>query len=149
MSKVAELKNQKVNVSSLGNTELENILGAAQEDAGFERLLKFRKGEYFIGDALVPLGTEYIAHAIGWTKCWIKFVDDEVAERKVYRVALGERPPEREDLDDLEKDNWPEGIDGNPADPWSLQYLLPLAKNFGWRGCDLYDLVIWRPAGGR
>jgi hypothetical protein len=39
-----------------------------------------------------------------------------------------EGPPEREDLDDLEKGNWPEGIDGNPADPWSLQYLLPLEK---------------------
>ena len=42
--------------------------------------------------------------------------------------ALRERPPEREDLDDLEKDNWPEGIDGKPADPWSLQYLLPLER---------------------
>jgi hypothetical protein len=88
----------------------------------------FSSSEYSIGEELVPLGTEFIAHAIGWTKSWIKFVDDEVVDRKVYRVALGERPPEREDLDDLEKDNWPEGIDGKPADPWSLQYLLPLEK---------------------
>jgi hypothetical protein len=128
MSKVAELKNQKVNVPAMGSTEVENILGAAQEDAGFEKFLKFKKGEFFIGEEPVPLGTEYIAHAIGWTKCWLKFVNGEVAERKVYRVALGERPAEREGLDDLEKDNWPEGIDGNPADPWSLQYYLPLEK---------------------
>jgi hypothetical protein len=116
------------NVLMVGGTEAENILGAAQEDAGFEKLLKFKKGAYFIGEELVPLGTEYIAHAKAWVKCWIKFVDGKVAERKVYRVALGERPPEREDLDDLDKDNWPEGIDGNPADPWSLQYLIPLEK---------------------
>ena len=48
------------------------------------------------------------------------------ARRIASRSA--KRPPEREDLDDLEKDNWPEGIDGTPADPWSLQYLLPLEK---------------------
>ena len=128
MSNAVKLKDKAVDVAAAGGTEVENILGAAQEDAGFEKLLKFRKGDFFIGEELVPLGTKYIAHAIGWTKCWIKFVEDEVAERKTYRVALGEQPPEREDLDDLEKDNWPEGIDGKPADPWSLQYLLPLEK---------------------
>jgi hypothetical protein len=63
---------------------------------------------------------------VGWIKCWIKFVDRKVADRKMYRVALGEKPPEREDLDDLDKDNWPEGFDGEPADPWVYQYLLPL-----------------------
>jgi hypothetical protein len=128
MVKALELKDKTVNVPAIGGTEVENILGAAQEDAGFEKLLKFKKGEYFIGEELVPLGTEFIAHAIGWTKCWIKFGDDGVAERKTYRVALGEQPPEREDLGDLEKNNWPKGIDGNPADPWSLQYLLPLER---------------------
>jgi hypothetical protein len=104
MSKVAERKNHKVNVPAVGNThEVENILGAAQEEAGFEKLLKFKKGDFFIGEELVPLGTKYIAHVIGWTRCWIKFVDDEVVERKTYRVALGERPPERADLDDLKR----------------------------------------------
>jgi hypothetical protein len=39
MSKVAERKNHKVNVPAVGNThEVENILGAAQEEAGFEKL---------------------------------------------------------------------------------------------------------------
>jgi hypothetical protein len=40
-------------------------------------------------------------------------------------VALGERPPEREELDDPDEAKWPEGLDG-PADPWVYQYLLPL-----------------------
>jgi hypothetical protein len=114
------------NVPATAGAEAENILGAAQEDAGFEKLLKFKKGEYLIGDEIVPLGTKYIAHVVGWTKCWVKFVDGEVADRKTYRVAYGERPPEREDLDDLDRAKWPEGLDRNPADPWVYQYLLPL-----------------------
>jgi hypothetical protein len=108
------------------SSEIENIHTAAQEDAGFEELLKFKKGDYFIGEELIPLGTEYLAHAVGWTKIWIKFVDGERVDRRVYRVARGERPPEREDLDDLDKDKWPLGLDEKPADPWVLQYLLPL-----------------------
>ena len=111
---------------TMQSTEVENIHTAAQEDAGFEKILKFKKGEYLIGEELIPLGAQYLAHARAWTKCWIKFCDGEVAERKPYRVALGEKPPEREDLDDLDKTLWPEGIDGKPADPWVFQYLLPL-----------------------
>jgi hypothetical protein len=113
---------------AVGSTETENILDAAKQDAGYEALLKFRKGDFLIGDEPLSLGTEFIAHVIGWTKCWIKFVDGEVADRRVYRIALGERPPERDELDDLDQGNWPEGLGGRPADPWSLQYLLPLER---------------------
>jgi hypothetical protein len=108
------------------NAEIENIHTAAQDDAGFEKILKFKKGEYFIGEDLIPLGTEFLAHTVGWTKSWIKFVDGEVAERKAYRVALGKKPPVREDLDARNEDEWPEGLDGRPSDPWVYQYLLPL-----------------------
>jgi hypothetical protein len=108
------------------STEVENIKVAAQADAGFEKILKFKKGEYFVDEKGIALGTEYIAHARAWTKCWIKFVDGEVKERKVYRVALGERPPERGELDDQDQTKWAEGLDGRPADPWVYQYLLPL-----------------------
>lgn len=111
---------------TMQSTEVENIHTAAQEDAGFEKILKFKKGEYLIGEELIPLGAQYLAHARAWTKCWIKFRDGEIAERKPYRVALGEKPPEREDLDNLDKTLWPEGLDGKPADPWVFQYLLPL-----------------------
>jgi hypothetical protein len=115
------------NVAVQHSSEVENLRTAAQNDAGFEKILKFKKGEYFIGKEEVALGTKYLAHVVGWTKCWIKFVDGEVAQRKLYRVALGEKPPEREDLDDFDnKEIWPEGLDGEPADPWVYQYLLPL-----------------------
>jgi hypothetical protein len=106
-------------------SELENIHAAAQEDSGFAKILKFKKGTYLINEDEIPLGTRYLAHAVAWTKCWIKFVDGEVADRKPYRVALGEKPPLREDLDDRNEDDWPEGLDGKPADPWVYQYMLP------------------------
>jgi hypothetical protein len=107
------------------NAELENIATAAEEDAGFEKILKFVKGEYFIGEEEIPLGTDYVAHPEAWTKSWTKYVDGAVIERKMYRVAKGERPPDREDLDDLElKDTKNE--DGLSADPWVFRNLLPL-----------------------
>jgi hypothetical protein len=105
-------------------TEADNILSAVQEDAGFGKILKFRKGEYFISDDLIPLGTKYLVHAAAWIKIWIKFVDGKVEDRKIYRVALGEKPLEREELDDLDligrKD-----ADGKPNDSWVFQYALP------------------------
>jgi hypothetical protein len=123
------IKEQKVMTQSVAvghKAEVENIHAAAQEDAGFEKILKFKKGKYFIGEDEIPLGTKYLAHTTAWTKCWIKFLDGEVADRKMYRVALGEKPPVREDLDERNEDEWPNGLDGEPADPWVYQYLLPL-----------------------
>jgi hypothetical protein len=108
------------------STEADNIIAAAREGGGFDKLLKFRKGEFLVGDETVALGTEYLAHAAAWTKTWLKFVDGKLAERKVYRVARGERPPERDELDDNDESCWPEGRDGKPSDPWVFQYLLPL-----------------------
>ena len=34
--------------------------------------------------------------------------------------------PARESLGDLDPDEWPDGLDGKPSDPWLLQMLLPL-----------------------
>lgn len=104
----------------------ENILAAARENAGFDKILKFKKGQYVIGDENVPLGTEYIAHPEGWTKSWIKFEENKVVERRLYCIARGEKPPEREDLDDQDKSDWTKGLDGKPQDPWQPQSLLPL-----------------------
>jgi hypothetical protein len=117
-------KNKKVAVRH-SSTEVENIQTAAQEDSGFEKILKFKKGQYFIGEDEIALGTEFLAHTTAWTKSWIKFADGEVADRKMYRVALGEKPPVREDLDDLDLIDTKDS-DGMSADPWVYQYLLPL-----------------------
>jgi len=114
------------NTLSAVNTEATNILKAAQEEAPFDKILKFKKGQYVIGNDDVALGTEFLAYAAAWTKMWIKFVNDAVVERRVYRVAHGERPPQREELDETDETTWRRGRDGKPADPWVFQYLLPL-----------------------
>lgn len=127
------------------SSEIENIETAAQEDAGFDPFLKFKKGDYSIVDDEVPLGTEYIAHVKAWVKCWIKYVDGAVADRMTYRVAKGEHPPAREDLDDNDKSLWSPGLDDKPADPWVFQYLLP------FENVETGDVVVFvtASAGGR
>ena len=109
---------------TLGDED-ENILDAAKQEARFDRLMKFREGAYFIQDDVIPLATEYLAHAAAWTKVWIKFIDGKRVGYKPYRVALKEQPPPREELDDLDESSWPKR-DGKPNDPWVFQYLLPL-----------------------
>jgi hypothetical protein len=117
--------------------EADLIGNAAQEDAGFEKLLKFKKGTYECDNAEVPYGTEYTAHCVGWTKAWIKFIDSKVVERKMYRVAEGKRVPDREELDDQDMNEWPKGPDGKtPSDPWVYQHLLPMEDKNG-------DLVVF------
>jgi hypothetical protein len=106
--------------------EAQNIGDEASRDAGFQKMMKFKKGVYTCDGEEIAIGTKLIAHCIGWTKCWIKFVEQKVVERKIYRVARGEKAPERDQLDDNDQSKWPIGINRQPADPWVYQYLLPM-----------------------
>jgi hypothetical protein len=124
MNKLSEAKSH--NIPSTQWNEAQLILDAASADAGFDKMLKFKKGVYYREGEEVPLGSRFIAHAVGWTKTWVKFLNGTVAERKVYRVNKGERAPERDELPDHEELHWPIGLDGRPSDPWVFQYLLPL-----------------------
>lgn len=130
------------------NREAENVINEAQSDTGFQKMLKFKKGDYYCDAVMVPHGTVYLAHCKAWTKTWVHFVDKKVVDRKVYRVAKGERAPERDQLSDNDQSTWPLGPDGlRKQDPWVLQYLLPLesqetgdvhifvAQSFGGRRC--------------
>jgi hypothetical protein len=106
--------------------EANEIRKAADEDGAFESLLKFKKGDYSCAGEPVAMGTQYIAHCIGWTRCWIKFENQQVVDRKMYRVAEGRRPPDREELDSNDSSTWSMGPNGQPSDPWVYQYLLPM-----------------------
>ena len=106
--------------------EAANIGRAAEEDGGFEALLKFKKGVYELSGEEVPMGRKYIAHCVGYTRCWIKFENQQVVDRKMFRVAEGRRPPDREELDAKDESTWPKGPNGQPSDPWVYQYLLPM-----------------------
>ena len=109
------------------NREAENIVNEASTDAGFQKMLKFKKGDYWCDGEEVPLGTVYLAHCKAWTKTWVHFENRTVVERKVYRVARGEKAPERDQLPNNDESTWPPGPDGKKKqDPWVLQYLLPM-----------------------
>lgn len=127
---------ERAHASLPATQEAANIANAANEDAGFERLLKFKKGQYFCDNEEVKSGTQYTAHCVGWTKCWIKFKDGSVADRKMYRVADGTRPPERDALDEKEMIGVKDPKSGLSLDPWVYQHLLPLEDAAG-------DLVVF------
>ena len=118
--------------------EAQAIAKAAQENAGFEKMLKFKKGTYECDGQIVPLGTQYVAHCIGWTMTWIKFEDQKPVEgsRKRYRVGDGRRVPQRDELGDLDMSKWPPGLSGPHSDPWSFQFELPMEDKNG-------DLVVF------
>lgn len=107
------------------------IADAAMDDAGFQKMIKFRHGDYWSDEVQIPLGTRMLVHCVGWTKCWIHFEHRQVVERKVYRVLQQENPPTRDELDHNDPSTWPPGPDGRPADPWVYQYLLPLEDDYG------------------
>lgn len=115
-------------IQKIETDELDALAEAAMRGAG--KMLKFRKGDYFCDGEEVEKGTQFIAHVVGWTQQWVKFVDRKPVERHTYRVIKKERAPERDQMPDYDEESrkrWPLGIDGkNQADPWSLQYLLPL-----------------------
>src|SRR5262245_34296149 len=90
-----------------------------------EKILKFRKGKYFVMDNEVRAGTEFIAHASQLTLGWIKFFNNKVVERRMGRAAERFVPPERDELGDMDRSEW-EFRDGEAVDPWTFQHLLPL-----------------------
>lgn len=120
----------KKNENLPATPETTNILNAAQQDAGFEQMMKFKKGVYECDGVEIKVGTKMTAHVIGWTKCWIKFKDQKVVERKIYRVAKGEFAPDRSDLDEKDEKLWAL-VDKRPQDPWSFQYLVPMENENG------------------
>lgn len=114
------------------------MMDEARQDAGMGRILEFKKGDYFIDGAVVPVGTAYIVYCKEWIKQWMKFGVGCVEDRKVYHVAKHEMAPDRQSLGDEDQSKWRIGNDGKPWDPWVLQYLLPFAER------ETGELVVFR-----
>jgi hypothetical protein len=110
------------NLPTAYEEEADTLLAATE---GHEKLLKFVKGKYKVGDDEVPLGTQYVGHPNQLTYCWIKFRDKKVVERRMGKAVEKWLPPQREELDDNDPATWEKGLDGKPKDPWSFQHLLP------------------------
>jgi hypothetical protein len=102
----------------------EAILNAARDRTPF---LRFKKGAYFLAGDEIPLGREYIVYCGDWARSWTKFANGKVVSKKYYRVASGERPPDRNELGDNDQIEWE--VDENtrqPRDPWLYEELLPM-----------------------
>jgi hypothetical protein len=117
-----EITKQTSNLPANYDDEADALLEATQ---GHEKLLKFVKGKYKVGEDEVPLGTQYVVHANQLTYCWIKFRDKKVMERRHGKAIEKWIPPKRDELDDSDPAKWEMGLDGKPKDPWCFQHLLP------------------------
>jgi hypothetical protein len=120
------------------------IIDAAKGDVGFGRILTFVKGEYFLDKEEVPLESEFKVHTREWVQVWINF-DTRPIIQKIYRVARGQKAPERESLGDLDKSKWQLGFNSQLKDPWVLQYLVP------FESLETGEIVAFRASsfGGR
>jgi hypothetical protein len=102
-------------------------LDAAAEAAGeLGKILKFAKGKYFCGEAEVPLGSEFVAHVDQIARGWSRFIDKKVSDRRIGKLADRFAVPRREELGDLDESKWERASNGEPRDPWALQWYLPL-----------------------
>ena len=115
--------------ATLPATHYENPWLEAASEANNElgRLLKFVKGEWMVGDDIVPDNMEYVAHVDQIVRGWVRFKDGKVVDRAIGKIADGYKPPQREELPDNDPGSWTEkDAKGDPRDPWVAQWFLPL-----------------------
>jgi hypothetical protein len=78
-------------------------------------MLKFKDNDWLANKTeFLPAGTRVTA--IGTTMAWVRWGEEGPPEHRV--TESGHRHPLRDTLGDLNKDEWPAGLDGAPADPW-------------------------------
>jgi hypothetical protein len=103
---------------------IEQLAAEARNDFG--TLLKFNKGERYVGDSAVLTSPEYIGHVDSLVIGWIRFDEKKVAERILLRRGEKKRLPDRDELSFADKSEWPLDSKGIARDPWVKQYYLPL-----------------------
>src|SRR6516164_7122389 len=81
------------------------------ETARSNPLLRFKKGEFFVGDDEVEVGHEYIAYPFDAMRGFVQWKDDTVVEQRLGRIR---------DAFILDREDLPEDED------WKPQYVLPL-----------------------
>jgi hypothetical protein len=100
------------------NDSADNILRAVTRSVPF---LKFREGQYLVGEDEIPVGREFFAFVLEWVQGWVKWSDGAIVADKLGKVADGFKPSQREDLDDNDPTKWE-----NDQDPWQQQNMLPM-----------------------
>lgn len=84
-------------------------------------MLRFKEGEYLVGEDKILLGREYLVYPLDWTRGWVKWADGVIVDQRMVRVADDIKLPTREELGDNDKSLWEE-----EKDPWVYQNILPM-----------------------
>lgn len=89
-------------------------------------LLKFTKGvwEQGLNRTPVPSAKTFVAIMNTLMEGHIKWAEGRPADAAMGLVADGFQPQDRNDLGDLDPEDWEIGEDGKPQDPWQLTTLL-------------------------
>jgi hypothetical protein len=82
-----------------------------EETASSTKLLRFKKGQYLIGDDEIELGHEYVAYAFDAMRGFVRWIDGKPAEQRMGRIR---------DRFDLQREDLPANED------WKPQMVLPL-----------------------
>jgi hypothetical protein len=91
----------------------------------------------------VPDGTEFVAFLHETQKGHIKFNVDGPPDVQMVRVDQNAEVPERDTLGDNDRTKWPLDFNGEKADPWKLQFAIPMQRHDA--GGELYVLVSRGP----
>jgi hypothetical protein len=102
--------------------------------------LKFSKGRWFAGrsDAEQDVGGKLlIADLENLMTGWRRWRDKRITDQMVGLVADNFKPPQRNDLGDLDERDWERDSAGKPSDPWQFGFFLRLVdpdseEAFAW-----------------
>jgi hypothetical protein len=102
-------------------------LANAMAQAG--KPLKCLKGRWLSGhgnEERSEDGVKLIADVPGLMMGWRKWTDKKIVSTAIGSVADNYRPPQRNELDDLDDAQWERDHNGQPKDPWSFGFYLRL-----------------------
>ena len=100
---------------------------AAKQTSIVGELLKFSKGDWMSGQDNTPIeeGTEFIANLDELLIGWIRWSEMKPTDHVMGKVSRNYQPPHRNELGDLDSNNWETDERGDYRDPWQKSnYLL-------------------------
>jgi hypothetical protein len=95
------------------------------------RMIKFDRDGNFVtpdDEGEIKEDTDFVVLADQTLVGWIKFNPDEPPSRAMGALYDGFAMPPRESLGDTNQAEWPDGLDGQPEDPWRHQIYLVLQQ---------------------
>jgi hypothetical protein len=117
----------------------------ANQRAIVGKLLKFSKGEYTAGESNeeVPEGTRFVVNMNELLVGWVRWESNRPSDHVMGRVADAFQPPRRNELGDMDQNNWEVDATGKLRDPWQFtNYLLLKAVEASDEpGEDLYTFT--------